>query len=260
MIKQDTETQKNNPFVDIILPNYNKNKYLAESVNSVINQTYKNWKLFIVDDHSTDNSREILKKYKNDNIKIIYLSKNKGVSLCRNLAMRKSNSKYIAFIDSDDYWSSDKLKKQIEFMEKFNHPFTYTNYTPFTIKNEKIIFLKEINAPKTFNFNQFINNTSIGMSSVIIERSLVGTTRFRKLKICEDYFFKCQILKKNIAIKLDKNTMFYRITKGSLQSNKLRNLYSVWNINKTYNHLSFFKNLKSLLLITIHSIKKYGIK
>ena len=260
MIKRDAATEKSNPFIDIILPNYNKNKYLAESINSVVNQTYKNWKLFIVDDHSTDNSREILNNYKNENIHIFYLSKNKGVSLCRNLAMRKSNSKYISFIDSDDYWSSDKLKNQIDFMEKFNQPFTYTNYTPFTIKNKKIFFRKEINAPKTFNFEQFINNTSIGMSSMIIERSLIGTTRFRKLKICEDYFFKCQMLKKNIAVKFDQNTMFYRITENSLQSNKLKNLYWVWNINKKYNHLSFFKNLKSLLFIAIHSIKKYGIK
>ena len=116
-------------------------------------------------------------------------------------------------------------------------------------------------APNSLNYVQFIHDTSILMSSVIIKRSIVGTTRFRKVKICEDYLFKCEILKRdNISIKFNKNMTFYRISKNSLQSNKLRNLYWVWYINKNYNQLSFFNNLKSLLFIIISSIKRYGIK
>ena len=99
------------------------------------------------------------------------------------------------------------------------------------------------------------------MSSMIIERSIMKTTKFRNLKICEDYLFKCEILKKGYpAKKFNQNTMFYRISKNSLQSNNLRNIYWVWHINKNYNHLSFYNNLKSLLFIAINSIKKYGIK
>ena len=188
------------------------------------------------------------------------MSKNKGVSFCRNLGIRLSNSKYISFIDSDDLWSQNKLEEQILFMEKFNYEFTYTDYTPFVLKNDKKIFKKKIIAPKSFNYDQFINNTSIGMSSVIMRRSIIGMTRFQKVKICEDYFFKCQILKKSNAVKFDQNTMFYRISKNSLQSNKLRNLYWVWHINKNYNKLPFFKNLKSLLFVIISSVKRYGIK
>ena len=261
MREQAIFKEKKEPFVDVILPNYNKDKFLKESVNSVVAQTYKNWKLFLIDDNSQDNSKKIIDNYKNHNISVIYLSKNKGVAFCRNLGIRLSHSKYIAFIDSDDYWNQNKLKEQILFMEKFNYGFTYTNYTPFIIKNNEKIFKNQIIAPASFNYEQFINNTSIGMSSMIIRRSIIGTTRFRKVKICEDYFFKCEILKKNnVAIKLNQNTMFYRISKNSLQSNKLRNLYWVWRINKNYNRLSLFKNLKSLLFIIISSIKKYGIK
>ena len=247
--------------VDIILPNYNKAEFLKESINSVIAQTYINWKLFIIDDASKDDSKKIINEYKNPHIKKIFLKKNMGVSFCRNLALELSNSKYIAFIDSDDYWPEDKLAIQINLMEKLNYEFTYTDYTPFEIKNNKKIFKRKVIAPNSFNYNQFINNTSIGMSSVIIKKSTIGNIKFKKLKICEDYFFKCEILKKiNSAIKINNNSMFYQISKKSLQSNKLKNLYWVWHINKNYNKMSFLKNLKSLVLISINSIKKYGLK
>ena len=252
---------KEKPFVDVILPNYNKAEFLEEAINSVTTQTYNNWKLFIIDDSSRDDSKKIITNYKSQNIKAIYLHKNKGVAFCRNLGIRSSDSKYISFIDSDDCWSQNKLEEQIFFMEKLNCEFTYTDYTPFFVKNNKKFFKKKIIAPNSFTYDQFINNTSIGMSSVIIRRSIIGTTRFLKLKICEDYFFKCELLKKvNTAIKFKSNTMSYRISKNSLQSNKLRNLYWVWYINRNYNRLSFLKNLKSLIFIIINSIKKYGFK
>ena len=131
---------KEEPFVDIILPNYNKAEFLEETINSIISQTYNNWKLFVIDDNSQDNSKKILNNYKNKNIKITYLHKNKGVSFCRNLGIRMSDSKYISFIDSDDLWSQEKLKEQIFFMDKFNYDFTYTDYTPFILKNNEKFF------------------------------------------------------------------------------------------------------------------------
>ena len=111
------KTSKKEPQVDIIIPNYNKDKYLTECIESVINQTYKNWFLYIIDDNSKDKSKEILQKYKTfQNIKVLSLNKNKGPSFCRNLGMRISNAQFISFLDSDDIWTSDKLKTQINFM------------------------------------------------------------------------------------------------------------------------------------------------
>ena len=125
-------------FVDVILPNYNKEFFLEETINSVLNQSYNNWKLLIIDDCSIDNSKKIIQKFaKNEKIKVIYLKKNKGVSFTRNLGIRLSNSKYISFLDSDDLWTPNKLKDQISFMEKNNYDFTYTDYTPFFEKNKK---------------------------------------------------------------------------------------------------------------------------
>jgi len=263
MNKQDNFKEIENPQVDIILPNYNKGTFLRECLNSVFSQTYKNWNLYIIDDNSKDDSKKIIESFKNrsDNINVIYLKKNKGVAFCRNLGIRSSFSKYISFIDSDDFWSKDKLERQIFFMEKFKHTFTYTNYTTFVVRNNNKIFKKKILVPNGFNYEKFIKDSSLPMSSMIIERSIVGTIKFQKVKICEDYLFKCAILKKNNkAVKFNENSMFYQISSNSLQSNKLRNFYWVWYINKNYNHMSLFQNLKSLFFIIISSVKRYGIK
>ena len=136
-----------NSMVDIILTNYNKGNFINEAINSVINQTYANWKLIIIDDCSQDKSKKILANYKNDKIKMVFLSKNKGVAFCRNLGIRLSNSKYISFLDADDYWSKNKLLEQISFMEKFDYSFTYTDYTPFIEKKNKKIFKKKLLLP-----------------------------------------------------------------------------------------------------------------
>jgi len=248
--------------VDVILPNYNKAEFLEEAINSVITQTYKNWHLYIIDDNSSDNSEKIIDKFSNlKNITIIKLQKNKGPSFCRNYALRISKSKYISFIDSDDSWLSDKLEKQIYFMEKNNLSFTYTDYTPFfenfgKKKIKKRTFLKD-----HFNYRTFIRNSSINTTTMIIARSILGSYRFRKIKLLEDYLFKCKLLKgNNIAKKLDENLAFYRISNKSRSSQRLKNIYWLWHINKNYNKLDFFDNIISIFFISINSIKKYGIK
>ena len=170
--------------VDIILPNYNGAKTLKETINSVIYQSFQDFNLYVIDDFSNDESINIIENYSDPRVNLIKLKKNKGVYFCRNLGMRKSSSKYLAFIDSDDYWQKDKLKKQINFMQKFDHKFTYTDYMPFQEKNNTKIFKRKINVKSKFNRSEFINNTSIAMSSVVIERSLIKNLKFKKLKIC----------------------------------------------------------------------------
>ena len=132
------KTLKEKFSVDIILPNYNKFNFVQEAIDSVVNQTFKNWHMYIIDDHSIDNSWSIIKKFSHlSNITSTRLKKNMGPSFCRNYAMRISKSKYISYIDSDDIWKTDKLERQINFMETNNLYFTYTDYTPFFQINEK---------------------------------------------------------------------------------------------------------------------------
>ena len=250
-----------NEKVAIVLPNYNSAPYLEETINSIINQTFKNWELIIVDGNSNNETQKILKKYTNHKgITIIWLKKNKRAGFCRNLAIRNSKSDYIAFIDSDDIWEKDKLTKQLDFSVKNNYYFTYTNYQPFKSKNKQSK-MKEIKPEKTFTFDKFVRNTSIATSTMIIKRAAIGNIKFSNTKICEDYFFKCQILKKvKYAYCLCENLMKYRIRKDSLQSNKIQNLFWIWYINKNYNKMTFYKNLLSITSISISSLKKYGFK
>ncbi len=241
--------------VDIILPNYNSSLYINETLKSVINQTYKNWRLIIVDDCSDKKTKKILKKYtKNKRIKIYWLKKNKGAGFCRNYAIKKSKSSHLAFIDSDDIWKKDKLETQLRYMENNNYQFTYTNYETFGKKNSLVRPSQE------YNFDKFVNDTSICTSTMIIQRDIVKGAEFTDTKICEDYYFKCKILKMYNAYCLDDFLTKYRIRENSLQSSRLRNFYWIWKINKKYNKFNFLNNFFSLMFISLNSIKKYGLK
>ena len=242
--------------IDIILPNYNSSQFIIKTINSILKQTYKNWKLIIVDDFSDKKTKKILKEIsKNKNIKVFFLNKNHGAGFCRNFAIKKSKSPYLAFIDSDDTWKKDKLKKQINFMKKNNFSFSYTDYKTFGNKKRKV------DNPSKLNYLNFLRNTSIATSTMMIKRDLIGNIKFTNTKICEDFFFKCKLLQKvGYAFCLKKYLTNYRIRKNSLQSNNLRNFYWIWKINKNYNKLNMIDNLISLMFISINSLKKYGGK
>ncbi|MDC1096642.1 glycosyltransferase family 2 protein [Pelagibacteraceae bacterium] len=247
--------------IDIIVPNYNKALFLDECINSILNQTYKNWKLYIIDDCSSDNSFKIIEKYKNNNqIRIFKLRNNRGPSFCRNLGIRLSNSKFISFLDSDDYWINTKLDDQLNFMKQNNYDFTYSDYISFfeNKNNKKKI---KTNIKKSFTLKEFILNSSINSSTVILSRRIIGNIKFKKTKLLEDYLFKCELLRKNIkAYKYNSITTYYRILNNSRSNNKIKNMLSLWEINKHYNKLNFFENLKSIIFISLNSIKKYGLK
>ena len=245
--------------VSIILPNYNSSKTIIPTINSILNQSYKNWELFIVDDCSNIETKKNLSKFnKIKKIKIFYLKKNKGAAYCRNLAIKKSKSNYLAFIDSDDLWKKNKLKLQINFMKKHNHLFTYTHYKTFKVKYP---MRKNITTANKFNFESFVRNTSIATSTMVVKRSITNNIKFANTKICEDYFFKCHLLKKiRYAYCCPYYLTEYQIRKNSLQSSRIRNLYWIWKINKNLNNFNFFKNLVSVFFISLNSIKKYGFR
>ena len=243
------------------MPNYNNANFLDQSIQSVINQSFKNWKIYIVDDSSTDNSKDIILKYKNNKkIKSFFLKKNRGPSYCRNYAISKSKSHLIAFLDSDDFWSKEKLSKQINFMKKKKLLFTFTDYVPFINRSEK--YLKATNIKKMLNYKDFIHDSSIGTSTMIVKRSLIQGIKFKKTNIMEDYIFKCDILRKKKvnSIKLGIPLTYYRILKDSRNSNKLRNFFTLWKLNKKYNNLNMLQNIYSVIMISVSSLKKYGLK
>lgn len=245
------------PSIDIIIPNYNKAKYLKECLESVINQTYKNWKIYLIDDFSNDDSRRILNDYRSyDNIKLIFTDKNYGPHHCRNLGIEQSNSDYVAFLDSDDFWPKEKLNLQIKDMLKNDLDFSYTDISYFKDSTVK----KKIELPNFYDFDNFILSSTMSTSSILLKREIISKIKFKDV-MHEDYLFKCDILRENInAIKIKNTFVFYRMTKQNRSSNKFKNLINLWQINKKFNQLSFFTNIKSVLSISFNSLKNYGWK
>ena len=247
------------PIIDIIIPNYNKANFLEECLNSVISQTYKNWKIYLVDDNSNDHSQKILKKFeKINNFNFYYLKENVGPANCRNMGIKSSHSDYVAFLDSDDLWPTNKLEVQIKSMLENNYSFTYTDYSFFY--NDDMKKQKLTNLPDIYNFKKFLMNSSMSTSSIIIKREILQKILFEEV-MHEDYLFKCRVLKSNFnAYKIKKTYVFYRINKKNRSSNKLSNLFNLWSINKNKNKLSFFDNIRSVLSISFNSLRTYGWK
>ena len=112
--------------VSIIMPSWNTDRYIAESIQSVINQTYSNWELIIVDDCSTDNTDDVVASFQDERIKYFHNEKNSGAALTRNRALIEARGEWIAFLDSDDLWSPKKLEKQIAFMKENGYSLSFT--------------------------------------------------------------------------------------------------------------------------------------
>ena len=117
-----------NELVSIVIPVYNAEKFLDDTLNCVLNQTYKNWEVWLINDCSKDNSKEIAKKYLNDKIKWVDQEKNGGPALARNKGIDLSNGRYICYLDADDLWDNEKLEKQVKFMQEKDCAFGFTGY------------------------------------------------------------------------------------------------------------------------------------
>lgn len=126
--------------VSIIMPCYNSEKYISEAIDSVRRQTYKNWELIIVDDSSQDDSKKIIQEYceEDNRIKLITLEVNRGTAVARNTGIKVAKGIFIAFLDSDDTWYTDKLKTQIEYMITNKHNFCCTYYEKIDSYGKKL--------------------------------------------------------------------------------------------------------------------------
>jgi len=246
--------------VDVILPVYNSESFIIKTVNSIINQSYSNWRIIIIDDASTDKTLLLLNSFYKSLIykKKIFIIKNlinKGQAYCRNMGLKYSKSEYVAFIDSDDLWMREKLEKQIKFMKTFDYVFTYTDYKIFRNNKSKIVYV-----PMHYNYSQFVLNTSIATSTMVIKKKVINNFFPVQIRLCEDYLFKCKLLKENKAYKCQGAYTKYTLRKNSLQSSRMRVLLSVWSINKHFNKMNIIQNIFSIFFISINSLIKYGIR
>lgn len=160
--------------VSVIMPNYNSEKFLAQTIESVLNQTYSNLELVIVDDCSTDTSLDIIKAYqeKDERVRLYINEENKGCAYTRNVALREAKGDWIAFLDSDDLWLPEKLEKQLAFMVDNGYEFSYTNYNRI---DENNVDLKEvISGPKVVTKRKIFRYCYIGCLTAMYKAEPMG--------------------------------------------------------------------------------------
>lgn len=210
--------EKNN-MVSIIMPCYNSGKYILKAVESVVNQTYTNWELIIVNDCSDDDTNIILEKYINDNnenrIKIINNSKNMGAAASRNKAIEKANGRWIAFLDSDDSWEEKKIEEQIKFMVDNNYHFTYTNYN---VENENGNIVSMVTGPRNINKFTMYLFCWPGCLTVMYDAKFVGKIKIGNIKKNNDYAMWLLIIKKCNCYLLNETLATYSRRIGSVSN------------------------------------------
>lgn len=211
---------KKQPLVSVIMPSYNCEKFISDSIESVLNQSYENFELIIVDDISTDKTVSIIKKIKKQDkrIKLFILESKGGPAIARNKAIKEAKGKYIAFLDSDDLWKPNKLKKQIEFMEKNNIYFSYTNYEKISENGEKLNIIRK--CPKKISFFRMKLGNSVGCLTVIYNSEQTGLIQIEDIKKRNDYAIWLKVLEKvKVGYLLDECLSEYRVSSNSISHN-----------------------------------------
>lgn len=244
--------------VSVIVPYYNKKIYIYKTVKSILRQSYQNFEIIIIYDDDKEDIALLEKVVKLDKrIFLIRNSKNIGAGLSRNKGIKISRGNFIAFLDSDDIWHSDKLKKQLMFMKKNNSDFSFTAYDIIDSKGKKI---GSRQAKYFLNYDNLVKSCDIGLSTVILKRKLFNNyCRFPNLKTKEDYVYWLKLAKKGIEMYgLNRSLTKWRATKNSLSSNSKQKILDAFLVYRKYLDFSLIKSLWCVIVLSSNYIfKKY---
>ena len=213
-----------NDLVSIIMPSYNTGRFIKDTIESVLAQSYTNWELIIVDDCSTDDTDQIVEQYLTDD-RITYIKNetNSGAALSRNRALREAKGKWIAFLDSDDLWEADKLQKQIKFMKDNGYHFSYTNYVE--IDEESKENGKSVTGPKRISKHGMYNYCWLGCLTVMYDAETVGLIQIADIKKNNDYAMWLKVCKKADCYLLNEELALYRRGRqGSISTQSIKKL------------------------------------
>lgn len=237
-----------NELVSIVTPLHNGEQYVAQTIDSVLSQTYQFWELIIVDDCSSDDGRGIVSDYisRDSRIKLIVNEINSGPAITRNKAIEAAKGRYIAFLDSDDLWTDDKLEMQISFMKANNAYFTFTYYDQITEDGK---FIKNVNGlPDKVDYLSSIKSNKIGCLTAVYDVSYFGKVYMENIAKRQDYTLWLKLLKKvKNGYCVPKILAHYRIRENSVSSNKFKLVKFHWHI---YRHIEGHSFLKSLYFIS----------
>lgn len=248
-----------NELVSIIMPSYNTGRFIKETIDSVISQTYKNWELLIVDDCSTDNTYDVVSNFLGDErINFFKNEKNSGAAVSRNKALREAKGKWIAFLDSDDLWTPEKLERQISFMENKNCHFSYTNYCE--IDEESTPLGRYVTGPKKITKTGMYNYCWPGCLTVMYDSEVVGLIQIEDIKKNNDYAIWLKAIKKADCYLLNEELAKYRKRSGSISNHGYTKLikwhYRLYRFAEKKNPISsFVLTARNLFFGVIKKIK-----
>ena len=242
--------------VSVIIPYFKKKKYIADTLNSVLNQTYNNLEVIIVYDDPQKTDLDYIKKLalSDQRVKLTINNTNIGAGRSRNIAIDKSKGMLLAFVDADDLWSKNKLEEQIKFMQDQAISFCHTSYKIINEKNEFISIRK---ARNFMDIDDLIKSCDIGLSTVLIEKEALGSNKFPDLKTKEDFVLWLKLLSKNIRIYgLDKELAIWRKNNNSLSSSLFQKIFDGYKVYNVYMKYNMIKSIYYLLCLSINFLKK----
>lgn len=220
--------------VSIIMPSWNTEKFIGESIESVLRQTYKNWELIIVDDCSTDNTDKVVHSFDDPRISYFHNKNNSGAAITRNHALKAAKGEWVAFLDSDDLWMPEKLEVQLKFMQKNGYVLSYTDYEKID-EDDKPLGI-HVSGPKVVNRKQMYNYDYIGQLTMMYSAKHFGLIQIKDIKKNNDYAIRLKLFHKpgTEAHLLEKNLAKYRVRKKSIShdklSKKLKSHYDLFHI------------------------------
>lgn len=227
--------------VSIIVPVYNAEKFIRETMDCVVAQTYPRWELLLVEDCSRDGTVAVIEEYIRENgegrIRLINQPENMGAARARNRGLQEAIGRYIAYLDADDLWLPEKLEKELEFMEQKNAAFAFTGYE-FADGNGKGTG-KVVHVPETMNYRQALSNTTIFTTTVMFDTRKIAKDLLEMPVIkSEDTALWWKVLRNGYtAYGLDENLVKYRRPRKSLSSNKVEALRRIWNLYRKAEHM-----------------------
>lgn len=228
--------------VSVVIPVHNAEKFISETVDSVLKQTYENIEIILCENNSTDSTKEILSKIDNPKVRVLYLDDVSDAASARNKGVSEAAGRYIAFLDADDLWDSKKIEKQIAFMNEKQASFSFTGYE---FGNEEAKPLgKIVKVPESITYKEALKNTTIFTSTVMFDMSHLSKDEIEMPIIkSEDTALWWKLLREGVkAYGLNENLVIYRRPSKSLSSNKLEAVRRIWNLYRKWEKLSVIKS------------------
>lgn len=242
--------------VSIIVPVYNAERFLNDTIKTIQNQTYENWEAIFVDDCSKDDSVKLLEKAskKDKRIKVIKLKKNSKAATARNEGIKAAMGEYICFLDADDFWITNKIELQVDFMKKYNYEFIYGGYefaNAEGVPNGKIV-----SVPDKINYNEALKNTTIWTCTVMFNMNkLTKEQIYMPCVVSEDTACWWKVLKNiEYAYGMNKTLAYYRRSENTLSSNKLVAIKRIWFLYTRVEKLPFLKALYCFVNYAIRAV------